>query len=154
MADTPDITFQIDDAHIRFRNFSGNKTQFNPAGNRNFCVDIPENLVEVLEQDGWNVKFLDPREEGDPAQPYIQVKVKFDFKPPRVVLVKSNGQVNLTEDMVSILDFTEIKKVDLIVRAFQYDVQGKTGLSAYLKTMYVTIEEDELERRYGNEQAQ
>ena len=149
MPEQKDITFQIDDAHIRFRNFSGAKTKFNPEGNRNFCVDIPLDAVEPLVADGWNVKYLDPREEGDEPMPYMQIKVKFDFKPPRVVLVKSNGQVNLTEDMVSILDFADLRKIDIIVRGFWYDVNGKQGYSAYLKTMFATIEEDELERRYS-----
>lgn len=148
-----EIIFQIDDAHLRFRNFSGNKTQFNPAGNRNFCVDVPDHMIDTLVQDGWNVKYLDPREEGDVAQAYIQVKVKYDVRPPRIVLVKSNGKVPVTEDMVEVLDFTSIEKVDLIVRAYPYDVNGKTGLSAYVKTMYVTVDEDELERRYESQEA-
>jgi len=150
MPEQKDITFQIDGANIRFRNFSGGKTKFNPEGNRNFCVDIPEELVDPLVADGWNVKFLAPREEGDEPIPYVQVKVKYDFKPPRVVLVKSNGHVNLTEDMVSILDFADLRKIDIIVRGWYYDMNGKQGLSAYLKTMFATIEEDELERRYSN----
>jgi len=151
MAKGKEPTYQIDGANVRFRNFAGGKTKFNPEGNRNFCVDIPPEDVDQLLADGWNVKFLDPREEGDDPTPYLQVKVKYDFKPPRVVLVKSNGQVNLTEDMVSILDFAELKNVDLIIRGWWYEMEatGKQGYSAYLKTMFATIEEDELERRYS-----
>ena len=150
MPEKQDNTLRIDDAHIRYRNFSGNKTQFNPQGSRNFCVDLDDDTAALLEADGWNVKYTNPREEGDTPIPFIKVNVKYEIKPPRVVLVKSNGQTNLTEDMVGILDFADLRKVDMIIRPFTYDNNGKSGISGYLKTMYATIEEDELERKYGS----
>lgn len=143
-------TFTIEGARIMFRNFSGTKTQYNHEGDRNFCVVIPDDIVPDLEADGWNVKWLEPREEGDLPTPYVQISVAYKIKPPRVVMVKSNGQVNLTEETVGVLDFAELSKVDLIARAYQWEVNGKTGIKAYLKTMFAIIEEDELERKYGS----
>jgi hypothetical protein len=35
------------------------------------------------------------------------------------------------------------------VRPYAWDVNGKTGVKAYLKTLFVTIDEDALELKYG-----
>lgn len=150
MPERTEITFQIDNARVMFKNFSGEKTQYNREGDRNFCVVIPDDMVVKLENDGWNVKWLEPREEGDLPTPYIQVAVAYKVKPPRIVLVKSNGQQNLTEETVSILDFADVSNYDLIIRAYEWEVNDKTGIKAYLKTLYATVQEDELERRYSS----
>lgn len=150
MPERTEITFQIDNARVMFKNFSGEKTQYNREGDRNFCVVIPDDMVVKLENDGWNVKWLEPREEGDLPTPYIQVAVAYKVKPPRIVLVKSNGQQNLTEETVSVLDFADVSNYDLIIRAYEWEVNDKTGIKAYLKTLYATVQEDELERRYSS----
>ena len=144
-----EVTVQIDDAQILYRNFSGNKGKMNPEGDRNFCVIVPESEVANLQAQGWNVKFRDAREEGEEPVPYVPIKLGYVFKPPRVVLVTSAGKTALTEDTVKLLDLAEFKKVDLIFRNHDYDFNGMLGRKAYLKTMVATIYEDELERRYG-----
>lgn len=144
-----EVTVQIDDAEILYRNFSGTKGKMNPEGDRNFCVIVPAGEVDNLIFQGWNVKFRDPREEGEERIPYVPIKLGYVFKPPRVVLVTSAGKTPLTEDTVKLLDLAEFKKVDLIFRNHDYDFNGMLGRKAYLKTLVATIYEDELERRYG-----
>ena len=52
------LEIRIDDAKITFRNFCWSRSkQFNPAGNRNFCVFLPDD-VRKMEADGWNIKWL------------------------------------------------------------------------------------------------
>lgn len=148
MAD-PVLTFQVDDAQLIFRNFSGKEDKYNREGDRNFSVILDEESATRMLEDGWNVKYLPGREEGDPDTPYIQVGVGYKNRPPRIVLISSSGRTNLDEDTVSTLDWVSIRKVDLIARAYQWEVGGKSGIKAYLQTMFVTIEEDELERRYA-----
>ena len=138
----------IEGARIGFRNFSGKEGKFNPAGRKNFCVFIDQELGRVLEGDGWNVRWLEPRDEGDDKQGYLQVAVSYDNIPPKIVLVSSKGKTILDETSVSLLDWAEIQDVDIIIRPYNWDVNGKMGVKAYVKSMYVTIVEDEFEDKY------
>ena len=108
----------IENAHLLFRNLSGREDKYNRAGQRNFCVviDDPDETQKLID-DGWNVRLLAPREEGDEPRYYIQV--------------------------------AEIRNVDLFINPSFWEVNGKSGIKAYLKTMYVTIEEDEFAAKYA-----
>ena len=142
----------MEGVRIIWRNFAGKERKYNAEGQRNFTVIIPdEETAEAMLADGWNVKWLEPREEYDEVErtPYLKVNVKYGKgRPPRAVVVTDKNRTQLDEDTIETLDLVDIKNVDLIVRPYEYDVNGKQGISAYLKTIYVTIEQDELEERY------
>lgn len=142
-------TFMVEDARLVFRNFSGKEGQYNRDGDRNFSVILTDDLAKVMLNDGWNVKYLASREEGDPDTPYIQVAVSYKNRPPRVIMITSTSRTNLSEESISVLDWADIQTCDLIARAYEWEVNGKTGIKAYLQSMFITIEEDALERKYA-----
>lgn len=141
----------VEDARIAFRNFEGKEDQYNRAGNRNFAILLPPELADQLAQSGWNVKTLKAREEGDVEQPYIQVNVGYKVAAPQIVMITSKNRTFLTEDEVSLLDTADIKKVDLIFTPYHWNMpNGSSGIKAYLKKMFVTIEEDALDLKYAD----
>ena len=141
----------VEGARIGFKNFSGKEGQYNPAGRRNFCWFIDdEALANALVDDGWNVRYLKPREDNEKPQPYLQVAVEFKNFPPKIMMITSRGKSKIDESEVNILDWAEITNVDLIIRPYNWEVNGKSGVKAYLKALYVTIEEDEFESKYAD----
>lgn len=143
----------LENVRIMFRNFAGNPTKFDPVGGkRDFCVAIEdEETAEKLATDGWNVKYLKGNEELDlPPLAYLKVKVNFDGRyPPTCVMITHKGRTTLTEDLVSILDWSDILSVDMILNPSYWEVGDKSGVTAYLKSIYVTILEDELSLKYA-----
>lgn len=130
---------QIDDARIVYRNFSGVGSKFNREGDRNFAVVIPdEDLAMRLKDEGWNVKIKDPRDEGDSPFMYLPVKIKFNDRGPIFHLRTGKNQIKLDEESISCLDRIDILCVDLDIRPFDWDVNGKTGRTAYLQAIRVT----------------
>lgn len=145
-----DNTVVMENVRIIFRNFAGREGMYNREGDRNFCVLLDEQTADEMANDGWNIKMLAAREEDEEDQPYLQVSVNFKGRPPRVVMITSRGRTTLHEDEVEILDWADIRTVDMIIRPYEWAVNGKTGIKAYLQSIFVTIDEDELELKYAD----
>lgn len=147
MADSNAPVF-LENSRIGFRNFAGEGGQFNAQGDRNFCVFLEPDIAQQMINDGWNVKHLKARDEDEAPQAYLQIKVNFANRPPRMFLVSSKGKTPINEDMVGIVDWAELQYTDLMVSPYKWNVNGKTGVKAYLKSAYFILQEDELDRKY------
>lgn len=142
----------IRNARIIFRNFSGRASQYTPEGRRSFSVVIEdEALARDLIQDGWNLKLLKKRDDNEPNHWHLPVAVFFDKYPPQIVNVSGNNKIALGEDTVSMLDWAEIKYVNLTIRPHEYEIGARKGVKAYLKTMIAFVVEDELLNDLGGD---
>lgn len=147
---------EADNVRIAHRNFSGEQSKYNNAGNRNFSLVIPtEEVADMLINDknkfgvGWNVKIKDALEEGETPFMFMKVTVKFNNgRGPAIFLVSGNSRKLLTEENVNILDFINIERIDLDIRPYDDEINGKPFRSAYLYAMEITQKIDRFTARY------
>lgn len=150
----PRGVLQIDDARIIYRNFRGEASKFNRAGDRNFAIVIEDKEdADILVEEGWNVKIKDPREPGDDPFMYLPVKVKFNDRGPIAYLKTGNAMNKLDEESIACLDDVDIEAVDLDIRPYDWIIQEgtpheKRGRSAYLQGIHVTQKVDRFAARY------
>lgn len=138
----------IENAKIGYRNFSGVAGPYNEAGERSFCVFLEKDLADKLADDGWNVRCKPSKSDPEELTCYLEVKVEFRFTPPKIVLITGNEQQPLVESSVSVLDWSDIKNVDLVINPYNWQRDNASGVKAYLKTMYVTLSEDVFSEKY------
>lgn len=151
MANRVNVTLEGDKDGIRiaFRNFEGREDVYNRKGDRNFAIvfERPE-VAQRLIDDGWNIKYLKPRDEGDEPTPYLPVAVSYRVRPPKIGLVTSKGLTYVPEEQVELLDWVDIETADVSLNPSQWAVNGKTGIKAYLNSMYIKIVEDYLDQKW------
>ena len=142
----------IDEAAIIYRNFAGRGDKFNREGDRNFALIIPtEELADRLINDGWNVKVKPPRDDQETPFMYLPVKIKFNDRGPNCYLVTAGRANRLDEESIGILDDVDILNVNLDIRPYDWEVNGKTGRTAYLQGIEVTQRVDRFAARYAEE---
>lgn len=151
--DFKDNVLQIEDARIIFRNFSGIGSKYNREGDRNFAVIIPnQEIADQLTSNGWNIKIKPPRDEDDTPFMYLPVKIKFNHRGPSVYVVAGEKVTRLNEDTISMLDEIDIKSVDMDLRPYDWEVNGKNGRSAYLQALNVIQNIDRFAARYQKDE--
>lgn len=143
-------------AKLCFKNFAGKETDYNAAGARNFCVVLNDELANELIEKGWSIKVKPPREgfEDDGNFNTLKVNVKFSAtgeRNPQIVRICNGNKATLTESNVASLDWDDIENVDLRIRPYNWERGGKKGVAAYLESMYVTVADDELARKYSED---
>jgi hypothetical protein len=140
---------ELENVTLIFKNFSGKKSQYNERGDRTFSILIENpGLASNLRGEGWNIKELKQEDEEAPVY-FLSVKVNFDSSfPPRVYLIKRGGRVQLNENTISMLDYSQIKTADVKINPYHWVLRGDSGISAYLSVMYVEIESSKFDDKY------
>lgn len=138
----------IEGARIIFRDFSGEKNRY--SNDKTFTLALENELADRLAADGWPIRWLEPRNEDETRTPILTVKLMFGKFPPQVVMIAGGKKKVLGENEVHILDWANFEHVDVKVTPYNYDFNGKKGVKAYLKSLWVTIAEDEFEKKYQN----
>ncbi len=121
-----------ENAKIRYRNFAGKVSDKNPAGERNFCLEIPDKEeAEAMKEQGWNIKY---REIDDLY--YVPVAVEFNKgRPPQILIKTANNEMFYDQESVKNLDGGDLMGINIVVNPSYW----KGGIKAYLKYMEATL---------------
>lgn len=141
----------IEGATIIWKNFSGERDRFNP-GKRGFSVVIDDAVMaDELRNEGWNVKDRPLPEGADPAEQEWTLPVKLNMnRYTQVWLIVGNHKTLLNENTVSKLDVVDIVNTDISIRPYEWEMRGRTGIAAYVDSMYVTIRENKFAEKYAD----
>lgn len=147
----PKGILQIDNARIIFKNFEGKGDKFNREGDRNFSLLIEDpDTADALIKEGWNVRIKPGRDDDEGPFMRLPVKVKFTDYGPNVYLVSGGRRVELDEESIACLDNIDIESVDMDIRPYDWEVNGKAGRTAYLQSMEVIQRIDRFAARYAD----
>lgn len=139
----------IEDAQLIYRHFSGTADDFHRDGERDFSLKIEdETLAQKLIADGWNVREK-VYDDGSRFW-HVKIKISYKFQAPTIGIVKRDGEVFLNEENLAVLDHAEIIHADLIVDPSVWSVRGETGITGYLRSLHVRIQEDPFMEKYKN----
>ena len=141
----------IEGATIIWKNFSGERDKFNP-GKRGFSVVIDDSVMaDELKQEGWNIKERPLQEGADPSEQEWTLPVKLNMnRYTQVWLIVGNHKTLLNEDTVAQLDVVDIVNCDISIRPYEWEMSGRTGITAYVDSMYVTIRENKFAEKYAD----
>lgn len=141
----------IEGATIIWKNFSGERDRFNP-GKRGFSVVIDDSVMaDELRQEGWNIKERPLQEGADPSEQEWTLPVKLNMnRYTQVWLIVGNHKTLLDENTVAQLDVVDIIDCDISIRPYEWEMSGRTGITAYVDSMYVTIRENKFAEKYAD----
>ena len=132
-------TLEIENAQLRFRNFSGTEKQamvnnrmtiVNDRGNRNFNVILDPEASNIYWNDelvtnpnfglelaslGFSVSVKPGREEGESDEYRLPVHIGFGNITPELYMITGNKKIRLTEENIGVLDGADIIKADISI---------------------------------------
>lgn len=132
------------------RNFNIVLDETNPKAKYGTCAsDMKPLKIEDLVADGWNIKWTKPDDDGNET-PFVNVTASYKKRGPNII--KSIGgttKIKVGEDDIGDLDSDFIENIDYItINAYEWE-PGR--IKAYLKDMFITVEDDPFMRRYGDD---
>lgn len=116
-----------------WRNFVGQN------GDYGFTVFLPESLYNDMAEEGWYVKHKE-KYAGDQREFSLDVSFRFDKYPPKITVITNDGATMImSEDNISLLQTADFERVDLVVRPYNWQKDGNSGVSAKVETMTVWL---------------
>lgn len=140
----------------QWRNFAGGPTRLDPRNTKRFFeIFLTDEEAVRLSDLGWNVKWLEPRNDSEPKQAHLRVFVNYDVPrryQPRIWLTRSTGDpILLDAEDLARLDGDDIVRAKVQIRPYDWELPtGAKGRKAMLRQMYVTIEEDDFGAEFYN----
>lgn len=143
-----------------FSHFSGAEEGFNQAGDHNFTVILDPEHGDDLYAKGWNVKYSDAQDEGDPQERLLKIRISAKFGLPTIYFIKTNAEGQTRKMLIDEAVFLKqirrdtFEKMDVIVQPAPSDKwqrqDGAKGVGAYVKEMYVTMKESRIGSKYSD----
>lgn len=144
-------SYVFENTKFKFKpNFSGKEGPYNAEGEMDFTIPLDEETALTMLAEGWNVKTYMAQGEDMSEVYYLQVKVSFKNYPPRIVVITAKGRTAIPEELCRMIDWIDVKYIDVVIRGSRWSVGGKSGVKAYLKTLYVIVNEDALDLKYAD----
>lgn len=143
---------EIENANIKwgFSHFDGRPATFNDEGDHNFTIILPEAQAKELMEQGWSIRELEGREEGDPPEYLLKVKISYRFEAPPIFFLKGTRRYRADERDMADIKRATCEQIDVIIQPSRW-VHGKdTGVTAYVKEMYVKIRESRFGAKYAD----
>lgn len=147
----------VENAVIIWTNFEGRPTNFNPAGGkRTFVLVLDEQIAGELKAEGWNIKYREPKEDGDDPLIFTEIVVNMESTyPPKVTLYsefRGRKSANpLDSDTIKELDKIDIENVDLIIHPYAHGRSTTTSVKGYARAIYVVQAQDgHFDGKYSN----
>ena len=116
----------------KWSNFSGDPTQVDPrGGKRTFKIALPEEEALRMQEDGWNIKYMPPRDEQDDPLYFTEIVLNMEkrIEPEIYVCTEWDGRKKksrLHGDDVGQLDGMRFLKADVNIfpRVHEHGIKG------------------------------
>lgn len=145
---------ELEDVQVKwpFSHFDGRKDTFNEEGDHNFTVVLPEDQARELMEipNGWNIKERAGREEGDPPEFTLKIKISYKYEEPAIYFLKGNRRFRATEEDLVDIKRSTCERIDVICSPSRWVQPDRTGVTAYVKEMYVKIRESRFAEMYSD----
>lgn len=143
---------EIENATIKwnFSNFAGVQNDFDGPGDHNFTIILDEEDATRLRDLGWAVKTRDGYEEGDPEEHTLRIKCSWAKVPPAVFFIKSGRRFRAASADMADIRRESCERLDVIITPSFWSQPGRSGVTAYVKEMYVQIKESRFAQMYGD----
>lgn len=140
----PSLNYSPNDTSRNFNIVLDEKSQNARYGT---CEDDMKPLkIEDLVNDGWNVKFTNDED----ATPFLPVTASYKKRGPNIIkAIGTSSKIKVDESNISDLDSDYIENIDYItINSYEWE-PGR--IKAYLRDMFVTVEDDPFMRRFGSD---